>query len=109
MKRLVILAALATMVMACEKYTSDRPASSGEDTVNKNESCFMKVEWEDGFKIEVGIDMDNAVVISANREGLLSLARQLTALADESVGSHIHYDDYNSLEEGSVEMIIQKG
>ena len=29
MKRLVILAALATMVMACEKYTSDRPASSG--------------------------------------------------------------------------------
>ena len=69
----------------------------------------MKIEWEDGFKIEVGIDNDNTVVISANREGLLSLARQLTALADESVGSHIHYDEYNSLEEGSVEMVIQKG
>jgi hypothetical protein len=68
----------------------------------------MKIEWVDGFKIEVGIDIDNDVVISANREGLLSLARQLTTLANESVGSHIHYDDYNSLEEGSIEMIILK-
>ena len=68
----------------------------------------MKIEWVDGFKIEVGIDIDNDVVISANREGLLSLARQLTALANESIGSHIHYDDYNSLEEGSIEMIILK-
>lgn len=69
----------------------------------------MKIEWEDGFKIDVSIDPYNAVVISANREGLLSLARQLTALADSFVGSHIHYDDCNSLEEGSIEMIIQKG
>ena len=69
----------------------------------------MDIEWVDGFKIEVGLDMDNAVVISANREGLLSLAKQLTSLADESVGCHIHYDDYGGLEEGSVEMIIQKG
>ena len=69
----------------------------------------MDIEWEDGFKIEVGIDIDNAVLISANREGLLSLARQLTALANESVGCHIHYVDYGGLEEGSVEMIIQKG
>ena len=69
----------------------------------------MDIEWEDGFKIEVGIDIDNAVLISANREGLLSLARQLTALANESVGCHIHYDDYGGLEEGSREMIIQKG
>ena len=69
----------------------------------------MKIDWVDGFKIDVSIDPDNAVVISANREGLLSLARQLTALADSLVGSHIHYDDCNSLEEGSIEMIIQKG
>ena len=69
----------------------------------------MDIEWEDGFKIEVGIDIDNTIVISANREGLLSLAGQLTALANESVGSHIHYDDYGGLEEGSNEMIIQKG
>lgn len=68
----------------------------------------MTVEWEDGFMVHVAVE-SGTVVISANREGLLSLARQLTALADEWPGSHIHYDAYNSLEEGSVEMVIQKG
>jgi len=68
----------------------------------------MKIEWVGDFRIEVGLDIDNAVVISANRDGLLSLARQLTTLADESVGSHIHYDEYNSHEDGSIEMIIAK-
>lgn len=68
----------------------------------------MKIEWEDGFEVSVAFESDT-VVISANREGLLSLARQLTVLAEECEGSHIHYDAYNSLEEGSVEMVIQKG
>ena len=66
----------------------------------------MEIEWEDGFIIHVNVENDT-VVISANREGLLSLARQLTALAEEGTGSHPHYDEYNSLEDGSVEMIIQ--
>lgn len=68
----------------------------------------MNIEWEDGFMVHVTVE-SGTVVISANREGLLSLAQQLTALADEWPGSHIHYDVYNSLEEGSVEMVIQKG
>lgn len=68
----------------------------------------MNIEWVGDFKIEVGLDIDNAVVISANRDGLLSLAKQLTTLAEASVGSHIHYDDYTSLEDGSIKMIIQK-
>ena len=68
----------------------------------------MKIEWVGDFRIEVSLDIDNAVVILANRDGLLSLARQLTTLADEPVGFHIHYDDYNSLEDGSIEMIIAK-
>ena len=66
----------------------------------------MEIEWEDGFIINVNVENDT-VVISANREGLLSLARQLTALAEEGAGSQLHYDEYNSLEDGSVEMIIQ--
>ncbi len=65
----------------------------------------MILEWKDGFEIRVGIDRD-AVVISANREGLLSLSMQLAALAQEPPGSHIHYDEFNSLEDGSTEMII---
>ena len=73
-----------------------------------NRSLYYEIEWVGDFRIEVGLDIDNAVVISANRDGLLSLARQLTTLADEPVGFHIHYDDYNSLEDGSIEMIIAK-
>lgn len=68
----------------------------------------MKIGWVDGFTIEVKVEGGATVVISANKEGLISLAQQLTALAYESSGSHIHYDAYNSLEEGSVEMIVEK-
>ncbi len=65
------------------------------------------IEWDDGFTIKVNVDKDT-VVVSANKEGLHSLAKQLMALADSDVGSHIHYDEYNSLESGSNEMVIQK-
>ena len=65
----------------------------------------MEIEWVDGFEIRVKVDHD-AVVISANKEGMLSLAKQLTALAEAVPGQHIHYDEDNSLEDGSAEMII---
>ena len=67
----------------------------------------MVVEWVDGFEIKAVIE-DDQIVISANREGLLSLAKQLTALADGVPGDHVHYDEDNSLEEGSAEMIIER-
>ena len=51
---------------------------------------------------------DGEIVISANREGLLSLAKQLMALADGVPGDHIHYDEHNSLEAGSAEMVIER-
>ena len=65
----------------------------------------MEIEWVDGFEIRVKVDHDT-VVISANKEGMLSLAKQLTALAEAAPGQHIHYDENNSLEDGSAEMII---
>ena len=67
----------------------------------------MKTEWVDGFEIRVRND-GAAAVISANREGLLSLSKQLAALAEEAPGSHVHYDEYNSLEAGSTEIIVEK-
>ena len=67
----------------------------------------MTIEWIDGFEIKA-VAENGEIVISANREGLLSLAKQLTALAEGAPGDHIHYDVYNSLEEGSVEMIIER-
>ena len=67
----------------------------------------MIFNWIDGFEITVRIDNGTAV-ISANREGLISLANHLKSLAEEPSGSHIHLDVYNSLEEGSSELIFEK-
>ena len=67
----------------------------------------MEVKWVDGFEIRVTVD-NGAAVISANKEGLLSLARQLESLADGQPGDHIHYDEHTSLEEGSAELIIER-
>ncbi len=67
----------------------------------------MKISWVDGSWISVRT-CDREVTISANREGLLSLALQLQTLAEGVPGDHIHYYKYNSLEEGSSEMIIEK-
>lgn len=68
----------------------------------------MEIKWEEGFAIKVNVDHENTVLISANQEGLLSLAAQLEALADEDAGSHIHYDEDNSLKKGSSHLIIEK-
>ena len=67
----------------------------------------MEFHWVDGFEIAVAVEKD-AVVISANREGLLSLANHLTALAEAPSCDHFHLDAYNSLEDGSTELIIEK-
>ena len=67
----------------------------------------MKIEWVDGFEIMAAAE-NGRIVISANREGLLSLAKHLSALADGEPGDHVHYDEYNCLEEGSAELIIER-
>ena len=66
-------------------------------------------EWEQDFKIKVE-DVDGLVVISANKDGLISLARHLLNLSQDNFASgyDIHFDSYNSLEDGSKELIIQK-
>ena len=68
----------------------------------------MTFHWIDGFTINVAID-GNTVVISANKEGLLSLANHLRALAEEpDKGAHLHLDEFNSLEDGSAALIVEK-
>ena len=68
----------------------------------------MTFHWIDGFTVNVAIDGNN-VVITANKEGLLSLVNHLRALAEEPVsGSHFHLDEYNSLEDGSAALIVEK-
>jgi hypothetical protein len=69
----------------------------------------IKLSWENGYDIRCLIK-DNAVIISANRQGLISLANHLVTLAQDlvPVGSHLHFDENNSLEDGSTELIISK-
>ncbi len=67
----------------------------------------MRIEWVEGYEISAVVK-NGEIVISANREGMLSLAKQLAALAEGAPGEHIHYDERNALEEGSLEMIIER-
>lgn len=69
----------------------------------------LKLNWTDNYKIEVN-NNQGEILISANEEGLLSLANHFLTLAQTNVptGTHIHLDEYNSLEKGSEEVVIQK-
>lgn len=69
----------------------------------------LKLDWEPNSKISVLINREKEVVaIGGNKEGLTSLARHFLTIAQHNVpsGYHIHFDDRNSLEEGSCELII---
>lgn len=68
----------------------------------------LQLVWENNFSIKVV--SDGEVYIKANRAGLVSLARHLLTLAQEEVpnGCHIHLDENNSLEEDSVDLVIER-
>ncbi len=68
----------------------------------------MEMNWIDGFRIEVALQ-GGGVVVSANREGLLSLANHLQALCEEPArGAHFHLDANTALEDGSLELIVER-
>lgn len=65
--------------------------------------------WENGFSLETNV-IENQILISANKAGLISLAKQLLHLAQDEtpIGCHYHFDECNGLESGSKELIISK-
>ena len=67
----------------------------------------MEFRWEPGFAIKTRVEAD-AFVVCANRQGLLSLANHLRDLADCEPSGHFHLDQWNSLEDGSVELIVER-
>lgn len=69
----------------------------------------IKLKWEKGFNIKVERAGDE-ILISANKAGLISLANHLLTLSQDEIleGTHIHLDEYNSLEESSLDVIIEK-
>ena len=79
------------------------------DIPEYNVNTGLRLYWSDGYSIKISTN-DNEIIISANREGLLSLANHLLNLAQANVpcGTHIHLDEYDSLEDGSQSIIIEK-
>ena len=67
----------------------------------------MDITWEDGFEVRVDA-RDGAVILAANREGLLSIARILCGLAEGQPGDHVHLDKHNALVDGSAELVIER-
>lgn len=69
----------------------------------------LTITWEKSFEIKTEIK-DNVMIISANQAGLISLAKLLLTLAQDEtpIGSHFHLDEHNSLNEKSLELIIEK-
>lgn len=67
------------------------------------------LDWQDDFQIKVNAS-DGSVLIQANADGLVSLANHLLNLAQPAAppGVHIHLDQYNSLEDGSPDLVIEK-
>lgn len=78
--------------------------------------CFdwsLHYNWTKNSQIKSLIDKDSEgeeIILQCNREGLLSLANHLINLSQIEVpnGYHIHLDEFNSLEAGSVSLIIEK-
>jgi hypothetical protein len=69
----------------------------------------VEFEWKPGYKLSTRVD-DDATVIAGNAEGLASLADHLLRLAADHApsGAHLHLDDLNGLEPGSVEIILER-
>jgi hypothetical protein len=70
----------------------------------------IRTDWEEAFILKTEVAENGAVRIMGNQNGLISLARHILTLAQPSIpaGYHLHYDTWNSLEEGSPEIIIEK-
>jgi hypothetical protein len=67
----------------------------------------LQLNWDGESEVEVRID-NKEVLLFANKSGLLSLANLLVNLSQDRVpsGEHIHLDPLNSLEDGSIALII---
>ena len=72
-------------------------------------STGLRIEWTGDPVIDVAIDNEE-VVISANSDGLRSLASHLLTLSQATVpfGRHIHYSAGNELDAASAALVIIK-
>ncbi|MFE7772609.1 hypothetical protein ACFU5O_01645 [Streptomyces sp. NPDC057445] len=69
----------------------------------------LRFSWDADARIEVR-NLGSEVVIEANAAGLRTLAGHLLVLAGEGVpdGAHLHLEDSNGLEVGSVGLVLER-
>jgi hypothetical protein len=69
----------------------------------------LRLVWEEGSSILLRCT-DREVMITANRDGLVSLARHLLTLAQDNVpaGVHAHLGSWGGLDPGSVELVVDR-
>lgn len=70
----------------------------------------LDVIWETDSKYAISIKNNN-VVISANKSGLVSLAKQMLYMAYNNLprGSHVHYDSFfTGINDNDFQLIIEK-
>ncbi len=69
----------------------------------------LRFSWDADARIEVR-NLGAEVVIEANAAGLRTLAGHLLVLAGEGVadGAHLHLEDGNGLEGGSVGLVLER-
>lgn len=73
------------------------------------EGAGLRFTWDADARIEVR-SLGAEVVIEANAAGLRTLAGHLLVLAGEGVtdGAHLHLEDGNGLEDGSVGLVLER-
>lgn len=70
----------------------------------------LDVIWEEGSEYAITVH-NNDIMISANKSGLVSLAKQMLYMAHNNLpaGSHIHYDSFFTKgSNGCTELIVEK-
>ena len=69
----------------------------------------VRLEWGDDCSLLVTIDHES-VLLQANQNGLIEFAKHLLTLAQETVPEwyHVHYDEWNMLQQGSIPLIVKK-
>ncbi|MFJ5707639.1 hypothetical protein [Streptomyces sp. NPDC093105] len=87
---------------------SSAPTESTHVTV-VSDGAGLVFAWDENARVEVR-DLGGEVVIEANAAGLRTLAGHLLVLAGDGVpdGAHLHLEDSNGLEEGSVSLVLER-
>ncbi|WP_306327085.1 Imm32 family immunity protein [Streptomyces venezuelae] len=85
------------------------PAPVESTHVAATDGAALVFEWDADARIKVR-DLGGEVVIEANAAGLRTLAGHLLVLAGDGVfdGAHLHLEDNNGLEDGSVGLVLER-